>query len=142
MVTRRPADRWVDSNGVARMRGGAELKATQSYPIEFGASHAVAFLDWEREHGTLAPAAGRSAAHAGTLAAAAGRSAAHAGMPASSIVSPDQPSSAGDASWVLALSDSDDEGGCWFLADLAGDRNHWEGAVARETQLPLKRPAS
>ena len=181
----------MGSHGVGRMRGGAELKATQSYPVEFGASHAVAFLDWERARRRQAPAAGTNAAHArmsapaagtsaapagmlapapaaGTSAAPAGMLAPAAGMPATpgtaakaapavwsrphasttssaqsalpTVVPPDQPVSAVDVAWVLDL--SDDESDCWFFADLAGDRNHWEGAIAGETQLPLKRPAS
>lgn len=164
----------MDSHGVGRMRGGAELKATQSYPVEFGASHAVAFLDWERARRRQAPAAGTNAAHAGMSAPAAGTSAAPAGMlapaagmpatpgtaakaapavwsrphasttssaqSASPDVPPDQPVSAVDVAWVLDLSDDESDG--WFFADLAGDRNHWEGAIAGETQLPLKRPAS
>ena len=146
----------MDLHGVGRMRGGAELKATQSYPVEFGASRAVAFLDWEHARRRQAPAAGTNAAHAGMSAPAAGTSAAPAGVlapapaagtsaapagmlaPAAGSRAADQPVSAVDV--VLDL--SDDESDCWFFADLAGDRNHWNGAIARETQLPLKRPAS
>jgi hypothetical protein len=35
----------VDASGRTRSSGTRELKATQSYPVAFGAAHAVAFRD-------------------------------------------------------------------------------------------------
>ncbi len=41
------ANRWVDEQGRARCQGAGDLKATQAYPLGFGAAHALAFTAWD-----------------------------------------------------------------------------------------------
>lgn len=59
--------RYVDSAGRVRSTGTKELKATQAYPLEFGAAHAVAYRDCRLASASSSAPASASASAGGVL---------------------------------------------------------------------------
>ena len=106
--------KYVDVQGRKRCHGARDLKATQSYPMGFGAAHALAFQRHDLAVATATPSG--SSATAG---------------PSSTLRGP-APATADP------LSDSEDD---WFLEDLkTWDANRWHRNTEGEHQLRLLAP--
>ena len=103
--------KYTDAQGRKHCHGAADLKATQSYPLGFGAAHALAFQAWD------APATAGAA---------------------SSSSAPPASSSSAPASSQLAGEWSDDEDD-WYMDDLRQwNPARWHSNTRGEHQLALK----
>ncbi len=125
----RTARRYLDSSGRLRSQGTSALKATQSYPLGFGAAQALAFQAADRQPAAAGswPPAAAGAGPSVAPAAAGCRPPAAAGAIAGEHVAWDLP-------------DTDEEQGEWYLEDVRRwDRAYWHDNAAGERMQKRRR---